>query len=184
MKPFFDALRQPEYVHVLLNPLPVYGLALSALSLALALLTRSRPAQRIALGLVLLCAASAWPVYQYGEGGYCRVKAMADADGGAWLGAHQWRAEHFIWAFYALAALAVVAIGLPLRWPRLGVPLAALTGLSALVVLAVGVWIAYAGGKVRHREFRNEPPPALTATKNAVTCRLAARRPDLGRSSG
>ena len=112
MKPFFDALRQPEYVHVLLNPLPVYGLALSALALVLALAVRSRPAQVIALILVALCAGSAWPVYQYGEGGYYRVKAMADAAGGAWLGAHQRRAERFIWAFYALAALAVVAIGL------------------------------------------------------------------------
>jgi hypothetical protein len=173
VKPFFDALRQPEYVHVLLNPLPVYGLALSALALALALAARSRPAQVIALALVLLCAGSAWPVYQYGERGYYRVKAMADTDGGAWLGAHQRRAEGFIWAFYALAALAVAAIGLPLRWPRLGLPLATLTWASALGVLALGVWIAYAGGKVRHREFRNEPPPALTATKNAD--RLEAR---------
>lgn len=23
---FFQAIRQPEYVHVLLNPLPIYGL--------------------------------------------------------------------------------------------------------------------------------------------------------------
>lgn len=99
MKPFFDALRQPEYVHVLLNPLPVYGLALSA-----------------------------------------------------------------------LAALAVAAIGLPLRWPHLRLPLATLTWISALAVLGLGVWIAYAGGKVRHREFRNEPPPVLTARNNgAVT---------------
>ncbi|MBV9491398.1 MAG: hypothetical protein JO069_17005 [Verrucomicrobia bacterium] len=162
MKPFFDALRQPEYVHVLLNPVPVYGLALGALSLALALATRSRPAQILALGLVLLCAASAWPVYLYGERGYYRVRAMADGDGGAWLGVHQRRAEQFIWTFYSLAALAIAAIVLPCRWPRSAFPLASLTCVSALAVLALGVWIAYAGGKVRHREFRNEPPPALT----------------------
>ena len=183
MKPLLDALRQPEYVHVLLNPLPLYGLALSAFGLALALAARSRPAQIIALALVLLCAGSAWPVYQYGEAGYYRVKAMADADGGAWLKTHQRRAEVFIWTFYALAALAVVAIGLPLRWPRLGLPLAILTWASALVVLAIGCWIAYAGGKVRHREFRNEPPPTLTSAKGEVAPRLAWH-PWPGRDSG
>lgn len=60
---------------------------------------------------------------------------------------------------------------LALRWPRLGLPLAVLTWASALAVLGLGVWIAYAGGKVRHREFRNEPPPALTATSNAMASR-------------
>jgi len=34
---FFQHLRDPEYMHVLLNPLPVYGLAFGTLALALAL---------------------------------------------------------------------------------------------------------------------------------------------------
>jgi hypothetical protein len=85
VKPFFDALSQPEYVHVLLNPLPVYGLATGVLGLVLAMALRSRTAQVVTLIIILICAASAWPVYQYGEGGYYRVRAMADADGVAWL---------------------------------------------------------------------------------------------------
>jgi hypothetical protein len=70
VKPFFDALSQPEYVHVLLNPLPVYGLATGVLGLVLAMALRSRTAQVVALIIILICAASAWPVYQYGEGAY------------------------------------------------------------------------------------------------------------------
>jgi hypothetical protein len=31
------------------------------------------------------------------------------------------------------------------------------------VTLGTGVYIAYAGGKIRHREFRNEPPPPKKA---------------------
>ena len=172
MNPFFDALRQPEYVHVLLNPVPVYSLALSVLALSLALAARSRQAQIIALALVLLCAGSAWPVYQYGESSYYRVKALADAAGGAWLAVHQRRAEGCIWAFYALAVLAAAAIGLPLRWPPLGLPLTLLTCAGAMAVLALAAWIAYPGGKVRHREFRNEPPPALTSQNSKAALPL------------
>ncbi len=38
-------LRQPEYIHVLINPLPVYGLAMGLLGLIVAFFLRSRPAQ-------------------------------------------------------------------------------------------------------------------------------------------
>jgi hypothetical protein len=31
--------------------------------------------------------------------------------------------------------------------------------LFALVSLGAGTYIAHAGGKIRHREFRNVPPP-------------------------
>jgi hypothetical protein len=178
VKPFLDALRQPEYVHVLLNPLPVYGLSMGVLALVLASALRSRRAQVTALLIILASAASAWPVYLYGEGGYYRVHAMADADGGRWLDAHRRRAESLIGAFYALAGLAAVAIAAPLRWPRLAFPLAGITGAGALFVLAVGGWIAYAGGKVRHREFRNElPPTAAAETKRVMSVSCLSANP-------
>ena len=59
---FSVALRQPEYIHVLLHPLPIYGLAAGVFSLVLALVTRSRGGQVIALVVILLAAASAWPI--------------------------------------------------------------------------------------------------------------------------
>ena len=37
-------LRQPEYLHVLINPLPVYGLAVGLIGLLVAICQRSRPA--------------------------------------------------------------------------------------------------------------------------------------------
>ena len=38
-------LRQPEYIHVLINPLPVYGLAMGLLALIIAFFLKSRRAQ-------------------------------------------------------------------------------------------------------------------------------------------
>jgi len=152
-------LRQPEYIHVLLNPLPVYGLLTGLIGLVIALVLKSRRAQIATLVLVLIGSASAWPVYEFGQQGYDRVLSMADEAGQAWLDEHKERGEDLIWLFYVLAALSATAIAAPIKWPKASMPLAVAVILLSAVTLGSGVYIAYAGGRVRHREFRNEPPP-------------------------
>jgi len=160
---FLRDLRQPEYIHVLINPLPIYGLFLSWVGLIIALFLKSRRAQIATLALVLISSTSAWPVYEFGQQAYDRVLSMADPDGQAWLDEHQDRAEDLIYIFYALAALSAIAIAAPMKWPKSSVPLAIATILLGAVTLGTGGYIAYAGGKIRHREFRNEPPPPRKA---------------------
>jgi hypothetical protein len=156
-------LRQPEYTHVLINPLPIYGLFLSWVGLIIALFLKSRRAQIATLALVLISSTSAWPVYEFGQQAYDRVLSMADEDGRAWLDEHKDRAEDLIYIFYALAVLSAIAIAAPMKWPKSSVPLAIAAILLGAVTLGTGGYIAYAGGKIRHREFRNEPPPPRRA---------------------
>ena len=155
--------RQPEYVHVLLNPLPIYGLAMGWIGLIIAAVLRSRPAQIVMLVLVLISAASAWPVYEFGEQGYDRVLSMTDDDGQAWLDEHQHRGEQLIYFFYVLAVLSVIAIIVPIKWPKTSLPLVIGTILLGITVLGMSGYIAYAGGRIRHKEFRTEPPPKKPA---------------------
>lgn len=156
---FFEELARPEYLHILLNPLPVYGLATAALALAGAMISRQRAALVVALALVALTALTAWPVYSLGKTAYATVNTTVDPAGQEWLEAHKHRAEKLIWTFYVVAALAVAGIVAPGRWPKAALPLAAVTLLGALAVLGAGGWIAYAGGKVRHVEFRRGLSP-------------------------
>ena len=158
---FLRGLRQPEYVHVLLNPLPVYGLLISWIALIAALISKSRRAHIVTLILIFVTSISAWPVYEFGEEGYDRVLAMTDDDGHAWLDEHQARGQKLIYVFYALAVLSAAAIVVPLRWPKSSVPLALVVVLLGAAALGSGCYIAYAGGKIRHREFRNEPAPPI-----------------------
>ena len=153
-------LRQPEYIHTLLNPLPIYGLAIAALGLLVALFLRSRAAQVTALCLVFITALSAWPVMHFGERAYDRILTLSDEDGRLWLEAHEERAETLMYVFYLLAGVAAAAIIIPAKWAKTTLPLALVTLLLALVSLGAGASIAYAGGKIRHREFRTVPPPA------------------------
>ena len=155
----FRDLRQPEYIHVLLNPIPVYGLLVGWIGLVIASFLKSRRAQIATLVLVLISSLSAWPVYEFGQQGYDRVLSMADEDGRAWLDEHKDRAENLIWIFYALAILSGVAIAAPIKWPKSSAPLVIAVILLGVATLVVGGYIAYAGGKIRHREFRNEPAP-------------------------
>jgi uncharacterized membrane protein (DUF4010 family) len=158
-------LRQPEYIHVLINPLPTYGLAMGWVGVIIAFFLKSRRAQIATLALVFISAACAWPVYELGQQSYDRVLSMADTDGQAWLDEHQDRAQSLIYFFYALTLLSATAIVVPMKWPKSSMALTLAVIVLGGVVIGMGAYIAQAGGKIRHREFRNELPPKKSTTE-------------------
>src|SRR5215831_19161670 len=141
---FIHGLQQPEYVHVLLNPLPVYGLLVAWIGLFIAFFSKSRRAQVATLVLVLVSSLSAWPAYEFGQQAYDRVLSMTDQDGHGWLDEHRDRAEDLIWIFYALAVLSAIAIAAPIKWPKSSAPLVVAVILVAAGTLGAGGYIAYA----------------------------------------
>lgn len=158
LKQLLDALKQPEYVHVLLNPLPVYGLAMALLALVAGLIARSKAAQATGLLLAVVACGSVWPVVEYGEHGYDRVLAMSNKDAQQWLQVHAHRADRYAFVFYVAAGLAAAALVAKWKIPKADLALTWLALAGVLVALAVGGWISHAGGQVRHAEFRNGPP--------------------------
>ncbi len=166
-------ITRSDYQHVLLNPLPVYGLLFGILALVIALAWRSRTAQLTALGLILLGAVSAWPAYATGQQAYHTVYLEADGDGKAWLDAHKHRGERLIYVYAALAAVAAVAMLLPLKIPQTASALALLTLVLAWAALGIGAWAAFAGGRVRHEEFRKAPPPRVNVHQPGRFIRLS-----------
>jgi cell division protein FtsL len=159
MNVLWQHLSDPEYVHVLINPLPVYGLSIAVLSLVLALFLRTQRLTIAALVLIFVCAMTAWPTYNYGEAAYDRIKAMSDPLGEQWLDEHMARGMKMIWMFYVLAGVAAIGVVGVVKWPRLSFAVTVGTLAWGAATLGAGGYIAYAGGHVRHREFRFEPPP-------------------------
>jgi hypothetical protein len=145
-----------EYIHILLNPMPIYGLAMGVLALVIALPLRNRKAQVLALWLILFGAASALPTFLSGQRAYHKVYLIADGDGQSSLDTHLRRAERLIYLFYGLTAFALSAVLVPMKWPKAGLPLMLLTLIVAIASLTAAGWIAKAGGEVRHSEFRSE----------------------------
>jgi hypothetical protein len=151
-------LDQPEYLHVATNHLPLIGLLVAMLALIAALATRNRTATLIGLSLVCLLALSAWPVYHYGEEGYDRVLSMSDEAGAKFLDHHRALAERWIFLYFVTAGMAGLGFLLAWKWPRTLVASSVLALVLATASLTAGMVIAKAGGAVRHREFRSQPP--------------------------
>jgi uncharacterized membrane protein len=157
-------LSQPEYVHVLLNPLPIYGLAAGLLCLVVALIARSRGGQGVALLLILLATASAWPVAYFGGAAYDRVYSMSDATAQKWLNWHAHLADGIVWAYSVAAALTAVALVGLWKFPRVHRWALPLTAVIAFLTLGLGGFLGFVGGKIRHSEFRHGLPPAWANT--------------------
>lgn len=155
MSPEFQ---KPEYLHVVINHLPVYGLAVSSLALLIGILFRSRSVQMAGCFLVALTALSYWPVADTGGDAYDRVKSMSNEAARKWLDVHADRAGQSAWIFYTTAALAAagfVALWRQWKWAFAAV---ALVFLFSAGTVGTSFWIASAGGKIRHSEFRTGSP--------------------------
>ncbi|QSR87526.1 hypothetical protein EM20IM_04175 [Candidatus Methylacidiphilum infernorum] len=164
-KDFLETLKQPEYIHVLLNPLPIYGLGLALLVFIIGSFIKSRSVQAVGLVLILLMCASGWLVERYGEEGYDRVEAMVSEKEKAWLDAHKERGERAVWVLYAeglIAVIALVALGI---FPKGMQFLGTATIIVGLAALFMTVWTGHAGGKIRHKEFYEGPPPGYEKAK-------------------
>lgn len=160
MQQFLDELKSnPAYLHLLINHLPIIGLAVGALALSIALLCRRRIAQIPALIVILLMTASAVPVHRTGELAYKQVRHIADEAGADWLDLHSDRADTGMPAFYVLAGITLIALIAPLKWPRSAVWLSLITLFASIGCIGVGGWISQAGGPIMHTELR-PPLPA------------------------
>jgi len=154
-----DLLKKPEYIHVVLNHLPIYGTILGALALAISLILRSRAAQITALILTLIAGASAYPVFVTGQKAYKTIRNQSDDAGAERLDEHMDRAEKTIGVFYFLAFLALAGLLVPIKWPKAGLPLAAVTLVVAVLCAGIAIYIAQPGGQVRHPEFQTSQKP-------------------------
>lgn len=159
MQEILLGLRQPEYLHILFNHLPLIGLPSGLFVLLLAAKQKNRGTATAALALIALASLSVIVVSATGERSEDRVEGLIDAPGRAWLQEHAERAEKAVWLYYGTAALAVASLLVARHAPRAFLAIAVATALVSLFALAGGIWTASAGGKIMHREFRYSPPP-------------------------
>ncbi|MEO8427331.1 MAG: hypothetical protein ABI651_09495 [Verrucomicrobiota bacterium] len=157
------------YVHILLNPIPVYGLAIGLALLALGFIRHSRTLRTTGLAISAFCAASAWPVLYYGQHAYNSLAPMLDTESEQWLDTHMERAERFVYFFYATAALAIAALSFSRKSPKTRTVLSVISLLVGIASLGIGGWISRAGGQISHSEFRvEEAPPTAPAHQHGT----------------
>ena len=167
-------MSQPEYVHVLLNPMPLYGMAAGAFLLAWSQLypplvaligddsrtgdSGSRNHSKefpngVLVWIILVAVITGLAVY-FGERGYENVGVIADLHGNRWLARHKERAETLMYIFYLTGFSALGALFTQRRKPLLALRLVWLTLLLTVASMGAAAWISHAGGQVMHAEFR------------------------------
>jgi hypothetical protein len=166
MQELASLLDRPEYIHATINHFPLIGLLVAMLVVLLSLFTHLRLGTVLGLALLAVMALSAWPVSYFGEAGYDRVLSMADDPGQAYLKYHAHLADRWVYVYYITAAVAILGIALNWKWPQTLLPLSILVLVLAGASLTAGIFIAHAGGEIRHREFRTGPPPAVPADEH------------------
>lgn len=154
-----ELLEDPAYRHVLLNHLPITGLAVAWLGLCFSLYSGHWSSRIFALAVAGLLSLSGLLVMATGDDAYPLVFDSLDGYGRDWLDHHVHLAERWGHLLTANAVLACVAIGSGCFRARLQTPLTAVVLVSTLAALAGAVTIAEAGGVIRHAEFRVVDPP-------------------------
>ena len=156
---FLEMLGDPAHRHVLLNHLPIVGLATAWLVLAWALVERRWSSIAFGLSLVAAFSGSAIAVLSAGDAAYPFVFDVLDGPGRAWLDYHTHLGERWGWLLTANGALAIGAIALGAARERLRLASGIVVLTTTLAALAAAAIIADAGGKIRHPEFRLDDPP-------------------------
>ncbi len=156
LRALLEHMHQPEYVHVLINPSPLWGMIMGAGLLLAAIVFRSEALRKAALVVLILIGTATWAVVLYGQRGYDRVYSMSNPDAQQWLDVHMARAEQTQYVFYVTALLALLALMVRQERVRKGLTVAAF--LFSVGCVGLGGWISQAGGQVRHSEFRDGPP--------------------------
>lgn len=155
-------LKQPEYIHVIINVMPLVGMALGAGLLLAGLRLESEGMREAGLALVVLAGVITFPTVKFGQHAYDRLYEQIPLEAQQWLDVHMSRAERLQWFFYLTGGLAAWALASSRKRTPSASRQAQATLLAAGVCAALAAWISHAGGQVRHPEFRLGPPMGQT----------------------
>lgn len=160
-----------EHLHVMANHAPLMGLAFAIVPLLFALMARQRAALWVGLIMILISGASLPVVMQSGERAFERfvegqVPGTLDAGGQVWMAEHEERAERVALLLYTTTATALAGMVLLWKRPNLERVIAAILLALCAASVAALMWVAAAGGRIRHPEFR--PPDAPAALENGT----------------
>ncbi len=158
LKVMWSHLKQPEYIHVIINVMPLVGMGLGAGLLLAGLWLESDGMREAGLALIVLAGVITFPTVKFGQHAYDRLYEQIPLEAQQWLDVHMSRAERLQWFFYLTGALAAWALVSSRKKKPAAVRQAQATLAAAGLCAALAGWISHAGGQVRHSEFRLGPP--------------------------
>jgi hypothetical protein len=172
------SLFTPAHLHLALNHAPIIGIAVASLPVLIGILFHSRGALASGLLAVLCCVGTMPLIMETGEAardGSFDGSTQPDLDKAGYdaLRQHAGRAKATAPVTYAAGILALVALLALIKFPRQAAWIGWAVLLANLLSVALAVWTAEAGGRIRHEEFRAYPSPTPAATPTPTPRPLA-----------
>ena len=143
------------HVHLLINHIPVLGTVFGALLLVFGIAKKNEEIKRVSLGIFVIIAVAAAPVYFTGEPSEEIVEYLPGVDESI-LEEHE---ESALISFIAVGILGVAAIGILWRYRHTDmIPKRFVVAglILSIIVFGLMAWTADLGGKIRHSEIRSE----------------------------
>ena len=149
-----------EYLHVVINHIPMIGLATVCVPLLYALVRGERHTLIVSLALCIVLGAGTAVVIWSGEEGHENIEhgpivQMLDAPAHDWIHEHEERGEAAAIVAYITAAVAVLGCGLLWWKPKALRAIAAVMLVLCVVNVVLMARTTKAGGQIRHPEFRD-----------------------------
>jgi hypothetical protein len=165
------------HLHLAINHVPIIGIAVACLPVLIGILFHSRGALASGLLAVILCAGTMPLIMQTGEGAQesfvdGSIDPGMDVAGKAAFREHSHRAKITAPMVYAAGILALVALLALIKFPRQAAWIGWAVLLGCTLSIALSVWTAEAGGRIRHTEFRpvaKPSEPSVTPTMSPAS---------------
>lgn len=155
-----NTLLAPDHLHVLVNHLPIIGIAATMIPLIYAIILREKHTLIVSFLMCLIFGGSIVVVMGTGDDASedidhgSRLGTLLDTQGRQWLHIHEERADKGAIVLYLTAGSGLLGLLSLWKFPKFSFPLGALSLLLCVASVAAMFWVAQAGGNIRHPEFR------------------------------
>jgi hypothetical protein len=144
-------IRDPEYLHLLLEPLPLYGLGLGLVFVIVSLVFGEIKSRMLALAVICVSCASVWPYIDLRDKATPRILATRSPEFAPLIQQQTKRRKDWSWPYYAMTLFSGIAL-LSARSPK-GRPVLFFVVLFGALLFWFSIWLHKKECEVYHRNI-------------------------------
>jgi hypothetical protein len=147
----WQSICDPEYLHLLLEPLPLFGLGLGLVFLIISFVFGEARSRMLALGVICVSCASVWPYIDLRDKATPRILATRSPDFAPLIQEQTQRRKDWSWPYYAMALLS--AATLSFSRSSKGRPLLLVVVIYGGLLFWFSIWLHKKECEVYHRNI-------------------------------
>lgn len=152
----WQSICDPEYLHLLLEPLPLYGLGIGLTFLIVSFMFGEVKSRLLALGIICVSCASVWPYIDLRDKATPRILATRSPDFAPLIQEQTQRRKDWAWPYYAMTLFSAIAL-LAARSPK-GRPVLFLVVIFGALLFWFSIWLHKKECEVYHRNIVRYAP--------------------------